>query len=228
MTQYTQSSYLCNSIFPANMTEPYFGNQTFCPLAGGDFGLNVSVPLYNVHALATLHTQIRGVDSSEPAQTLFCIDIHVTPYKANSWPFQLFLWFPAAIAMAFWVTTWAARFAAGWVVGVDRSTMARREVTLLKWGTMLISGMSGERFGVSTALLRFGMFDVFVAPLRPKALVANLFPVTPGLRDIMYHIQFVTMLGMIAVSWPSFFYTIVAQSAWADLVWSMCCDHTAK
>lgn len=28
--------------------------------------------------------------------------------------------------------------------------------------------------------------------------------VTPGLRDIMHHIQFCTILVMIAVSWPHF------------------------
>ena len=27
---------------------------------------------------------------------------------------------------------------------------------------------------------------------------------TPGLRDIIHHIQFCTILGMIAVSWPTF------------------------
>lgn len=45
--------------------------------------------------------------------------------------------------------------------------------------------------------------------------------VTPGLRDIIHHIQFVTMLGMIRVNWPGFFYPIVTQSAWADLVWNV-------
>lgn len=155
--QYTTSSWLCNSIFPAQLPSPYFpGNTTYCPMPAGHFGLNVSVPMYNIHALTTSHTQVRAVDASEPPQFIMCLDILVTPYKKNSWPYQLFLWFPAAIAIAYWITTWAARFAAGWVVGVDRSSMGRREVTLLKWGTMLISGLSGERLGVSTALLRFG------------------------------------------------------------------------
>lgn len=43
---------------------------------------------------------------------------------------------------------------------------------------------------------------------------------TPGLRDIIHHIQFITMLCMIRVNWPQFMYPIVAQSAWANLVWS--------
>lgn len=133
----------------------------FCPIAPGDFGINVSIPLYNVHEIATLETQIHIVDSGEPARTLACVDVRVTPYTASSWPYKVFLWVPAGLAMGYWVTTWAARFAAGWVVSASRSTMARREVTMLKWGTMIISGLSGERFGVSAALLRFGRFFRF-------------------------------------------------------------------
>lgn len=64
----------------------------------------------------------------------------------------------------------------------------------------------------------------------------ELMIVTPGLRDIMHHIQFCTVLVMIAVNWPNFACKlryarsreatadisdpIVAQLAWADLVWS--------
>jgi hypothetical protein len=33
---------------------------------------------------------------------------------------------------------------------------------------------------------------------------AELLVVTPGLRDVMYHIQFCSVLGMIAVNWPEF------------------------
>lgn len=87
---------------------------------------------------------------------------------------------------------------------------------MLKWGTMIISGLSGERFGVSAALLRFGKS---ARPVPLQVCDAD-HAVTPGLRDIMFHIQFVTMLGMININWPSFFYPIVSQSSWADLVWS--------
>lgn len=118
--------------------------------------MNVSVPLLNVHALTTLHTQVHVVDTGDPAQTITCVDIYVTPYEENSWPYRLFLWFPISLAIAYFITTWAARFAAGWVVSPTRSALDRREASMLKWGTMLISGLSGERFGVSAALLRFG------------------------------------------------------------------------
>ncbi|TXT15573.1 hypothetical protein VHUM_00076 [Vanrija humicola] len=197
VVQFKSSGWLCNSLFPANLTSEYIpNNMTYCPLPAGPFGINASIPLYNVHALTTIHSRIHAVETSEPAQTIMCVDVYVTPYDDESWPYRLFLWFPASIAIAFWIVTWAARFAAGWLIGADRRAGGQR---MLKWGTMLISGLSGERLGVSAALLRF---------------------VTPGLRDILHHIQFVTMLGMISVSWPGFFYPIVAQSAWADLLWN--------
>lgn len=157
--QYISTSWLCNSIFPANLTTPYFpGNVTYCPLRAGNFGINISVPLYNVHAITTLHTEIHVVDTSDPAKTLACVDVYAVPYEENSWPYQLFLWLPASIAMAYWIVTWAARFAAGWVVTLDRTDQAQREAHMLKWGTMLISGLSGERLGASAALLRFGEY----------------------------------------------------------------------
>lgn len=200
MKQWTTASWVCSAIYPAVLKKPWpLVNETYCPVPAGPFGLNVTVPLYNVHALTTLSTRIRIVDTSNEPYTLGCYDVRVTPYEADSWPYRLFLWFPAAIAIGFFVTTWAARFAAGWVIGVDRAGTGRRETAMIKWATMLISGLSGERFSVSAALIRF---------------------VTPGLRDIVHHIQFVTMLGMLAVRWPRFFYPIVGQGAWADLVWS--------
>lgn len=154
MTQYTLSAWLCPSIFPGNTSTPYVPDQDYCPIQVGAFGINVSIPLANIHALATLHTEVRVVDANEPAYTLGCVDVWVSPYDEGSWPYQLFLWFPAAVAMAYWIVTWAARFAAGWVVGADRTDTS--EAVMLKWGTMLISGLSGERLGVSAALLRFG------------------------------------------------------------------------
>lgn len=164
--QYTSSSFLCNSLFPAVLPAPYVPGNTYCvqnspslestSFPKGEFGVNVSVPLYNVHALTTLHTEIHIVDTSDQATSLACIDVYVVPYEENSWPYQLFLWLPASIAMAYFIVTWAARFAAGWVIGLDRSDQAQREAHMLKWGTMLISGLSGERLGASAALLRFG------------------------------------------------------------------------
>jgi hypothetical protein len=83
----------------------------------------------------------------------------------------LFLWFPVALAIGFLVVSWGARFAAGWVVGSGvaeyeqkdasagmrtRVEGAKKEARMRKWGTMIISGLSGERLTVSAGLLRFG------------------------------------------------------------------------
>jgi hypothetical protein len=83
----------------------------------------------------------------------------------------MFLWLPVALAIGFFVTTWGARFAAGWVVGSGvaeyeqketalgrraKLDTAKKEATMRKWGTMIISGLSGERLSVSGGLLRFG------------------------------------------------------------------------
>ncbi|KAK4687354.1 mediator of RNA polymerase II transcription subunit 6, partial [Tremellales sp. Uapishka_1] len=212
-TAYSSATYLCNSLFPATLTEPYFpDNVTYCPLPAGPFAINLSIPLRHSYDLTTLHTQVRIVDTSVPALTLTCIDVHFTPYHEDAWYYRLFLWAPVAIAIGYWATTWAARFAAGWVVGSGvaeygqkgeamgaETRVTKRDARMRKWATMFVSGLSGERLGVSGGLLRF---------------------VTPGLRDVVIHIQWCTMLAMVAVSWPAFAYPIFAQGAWTDLVWN--------
>lgn len=151
-----------------------------------------------------------------------------------------------ALAVGFWVTSWGARFAAGWVVGSgvaeygakdqhgemrrkELDKAGRRDARMRKWGTMIVSGLSGERLSVSSGLLRFG--ESMQVNVEREADIA----VTPGLRDIMHHIQFCTILIMVAVSWPhfacepimkllvwcaDFIDPIIARLAWADLVWS--------
>ena len=164
---YSSTSWLCDSVYPDTLTSPEFGNDTdHCPIEAGAFGINISIPLYRSYALTTLRTRVRIVDTSADALTLACYDLNFTPLKDNGWYYQLFLWFPVALAIAFWVVTWAARFAAGWVVGSGvaeygtkegtRRLEGKREARMRKWGTMIISGLSGERLGASSALLRFG------------------------------------------------------------------------
>ncbi|RSH82219.1 hypothetical protein EHS25_005929 [Saitozyma podzolica] len=210
---YSSTSWLCNSVFPSNLTEPYYPfNTTYCPLPAGPFAINLTIPLYRSYGLTTLSTEVRIVDTSLSANTIACVDIDVTPYNRDGWYYELFLWLPVAIAVGFWATSWTARFTAGWIVGsgvagyetkegsATRIVAAnKREARMRKWGTMIVSGLSGERLSVSGGLLRF---------------------VTPGLRDVMYHIQFCSILGMIAVNWPEFAYPIIARTAWADLVWN--------
>jgi hypothetical protein len=132
--------------------------------------MNLSIPLSHKHALTTLTTQIRVVDASVPPNELLCINVSTTPFYQASGIYLVFLWVPVAIAIGYWVTCWAARFAAGWVVGrvvaegpggtsAPGATghLSKLEHGLMrKWGTMMVSGLSGERLSVSGGLLRFG------------------------------------------------------------------------
>ncbi|WWC61710.1 uncharacterized protein I303_104295 [Kwoniella dejecticola CBS 10117] len=213
---YQSTSWLCNSVFPSELPTPYFPyNTTYCPLPAGDFAINLTIPLYSSYALTTLQTEVRIVDTSTEAANLACIDIHISPYNRKGWYYKLFLWLPVATAIGFWIVSWGARFVTGWIVGsgvaeYDQKESSalkiagvgnpnKREARLRKWGTMIISGLSGERLSVSGGLLRFS---------------------TPSLKDVIFHVQFCTMLGMIAVNWPQFAYPIFARGAWADLVWN--------
>lgn len=44
--------------------------------------------------------------------------------------------------------------------------------------------------------------------------------VTPGLKEVIHHVQFCAILGMIAVAWPRFAYPVLSQGAWATMVWN--------
>ncbi|KAJ9111736.1 hypothetical protein QFC19_001097 [Naganishia cerealis] len=223
---WSTTTYICNSLFPPSpLPEPYIPrNTTYCPLPAGDLGINISVPISGSYGLSTLRTQVRIVDTALPANELSCINIDLSPYYPDAWYWSIFLWIPAGLAIGYWIAAWAARFAAGWVVGSagegsssadegetrnapagigsvagaggdsDASRLSR------KWGTMLVSGVSGERLGYSGALLRF---------------------ITPGFRDVIWHLQFCAVLAMVAVDWPEFAYPILAQGAWASLVWNV-------
>ncbi|KAK8864265.1 hypothetical protein IAR55_001511 [Kwoniella newhampshirensis] len=215
---YDSTTWLCNSLFPSDLPTPYIrDNTTYCPLPAGDFAINLSIPLYHPYALTTLRTQVRVVDTTAEANNVACYNIQVSPYRKNQWYYELFLWLPVALAIGFWLVSWGARFVTGWIVGsgvaeygqkesgglrvVGTGTGGgnKREATMRKWGTMIISGLSGERLSVSGGLLRF---------------------VTPGVQDILFHIQYFAMLGMFTVRWPEFAYPIVARGAWASLVWN--------
>lgn len=150
---------------------------------------------------------------------------------------MLFLWLPAALAIGFWVSSWASRFAAGWVVGRMMDHPEGEGLTAAgeiegwgknggksrKWGTMLISGLSGERLGVSGGLLRFSEscqscgteFGTLIdgSPLLVRRyshqnkhywILIFTYVVTPGFRDVLWHLQFCAVLGMMAVRWPDF------------------------
>lgn len=169
---YSSTTWLCNSLFPAALPEPYYPyNTTYCPLPAGDFAINISIPLYRSYALTTLHTQVRIVDTSLEAASLTCLNIHVSPYDDSGWYYLLFRYWLVALVAGFWLVSWGARFVTGWIVGSGVAEYGQkelagarlmaggsnnREATMRKWGTMIISGLSGERLSVSGGLLRFG------------------------------------------------------------------------
>ena len=160
------ASWLCPSILPAELPTSYSANETYCPLPAGPFALNISVPLYHSYILTTLRTRVRVVDTTAEANTLACYDLEYTPWVQGQWPYQIFRWVPVSIAIGIWLATWGARFAAGWVVGSGVAeyevkeghgvAAAKRDARMRKWGTMIVSGLSGERLSVSGGLLRFG------------------------------------------------------------------------
>jgi hypothetical protein len=176
---WSTTTYICNSLFPPSpLPEPYVPrNTTYCPLPAGDLGINISVPISGSYGLSTLRTQVRIVDTSLPPKELSCINIDLSPYYDDAWYWDIFLWIPAGLAVGYWIASWAARFAAGWVAGgpADENSTAEEEIRggggissvagaggdrgtsrfSRKWGTMLVSGVSGERLGFSGALLRF-------------------------------------------------------------------------
>lgn len=178
---WSTTTYICNSLFPPSpLPEPYIPrNTTYCPLPAGRLGINVSIPISGSYGLSTLRTQVRIVDTALPPRELSCINIDLSPYYDDAWYWDIFLWIPAALAIGYWIASWAARFAAGWVAGGpgDESSAAEEEIRggggilsvagaggdrgtsrfSRKWGTMLVSGVSGERLGFSGALLRFSM-----------------------------------------------------------------------
>lgn len=236
------TTYACDSLFPPSPLpypyEPRSTNangtsswSTYCPLAAGSIGLNVSLPFKpSSYPLSTLETTVRLVDASTPPNEVACTQVLVTPYDPSSRLYALIIWLPVALAIGYWAATWAARFAAGWIVGrMSMGSTTRAEEGLAvgagaadeedvdgwgrrggagrRWGTMLISGLSGERVGVSGGLLRF---------------------ITPGFRDVLWHLQFCAALAMVAVAWPPFAYPIFARTAWASLVWNTTIATTAE
>jgi hypothetical protein len=178
---WSTTTYVCNSLFPPSpLPYPYIpNNTTYCPLNAGPFALNLSIPLANGYPLSTLSTMIRIVDTAVPANELACVTLKMTTYYPNGWYYSLIFWLPVAMAIGYWISSWAGRFAAGWVVGRMADGAADGEVQgwgrqggkSRKWGTMIVSGLSGERLGVSGGLLRFGEYQNDPFPLRAGILM---------------------------------------------------------
>ncbi|KAJ9121771.1 hypothetical protein QFC22_002393 [Naganishia vaughanmartiniae] len=211
---WSTTTYICNSLFPPSpLPEPYIPrNTTYCPLPAGDLGINISVPLTGSYGLSTLRTQVRIVDTSIPANELSCINIDLSPYYPDAWYWDIFLWIPAGLAIGYWIASWAARFAAGWVVGRagDGSSSMDHGETRNAAGIGSVADAGGDS-SASRISRKWGTM-LYVEASHSRS---NPIP------DVIWHLQFCAVLAMIAVDWPEFAYPIFAQGAWASLLWNV-------
>lgn len=185
-----KTSSFCEVLRPPSPLPTLPTNDTFyCPLSAGPlaFGLAVPLPLES-YALKTLVTQLRIVDSSSPAHELACVEIAATPAPREhriygGW--TGIFWGTLGLTLAFWLVTSIGRVSAAWDRGLGR-TGHPWWLKLERTGFVLASALSGEKFSVSPALLRFA---------------------TPSARDLVLTTQWCATLGMIAVQWPDFICT---------------------
>lgn len=125
----------------------------------GSLAFGLTIPLNETSSLKTLVTQIRIVDSSSPAHELTCLEIAATPmYRDDEMirgPWSGIFWGTIALTVAYWIITSVGRISAAWDRGLGRSgNMWWMKIE--RTGFILASALSGEKFSVSPALLRFG------------------------------------------------------------------------
>ncbi|KZW04142.1 hypothetical protein EXIGLDRAFT_828063 [Exidia glandulosa HHB12029] len=177
--------------------------DTFCPLNAGPFAFSVNVPLKHDYSLMSIETRLRILDVSEPALQLACVDVSATPLKpTRASPYgqaRIIFWLTGALCLAFFVVIACARIASAWgraQVRAGTTFWSRMQRT----GFICVSALSGERFSVTPALLRF---------------------CTPAARDILFHTQWCASLAMVAVQWPDFAYPILSHTAWSMLLFNV-------
>lgn len=147
-------------------------------------------------------TEIRLTDSSSPALTIACIQLHTSSYIADRWYWDFIMWLPVALAIGFlFLSVLAALFAAEVAQRSAFKNRAREggapKLFRDRLGPMMVSALSGRGLVASPALLRF---------------------VTPGCWDIIYHLQFIVAIAMCHVQWPDFAYPFLRQAAWSTLL----------
>ncbi|KAI7940044.1 hypothetical protein MJO28_013696 [Puccinia striiformis f. sp. tritici] len=211
---FSNQSALCSSIRTPNSNNN--NNSSGCPYGPGEIGLGVQLPLSSQHTdypFLTLSTQLQLLDTSTPALTLGCIEIDTSPYYPAHLYFKLLRWIPIAILIGYLIVCWSGRIWAGIISeSLNREAQAAASLTthhhprksihtifLARFTSVWWLVWSGQGLLLSGALLRFS---------------------TPGLRDILNFIQFISILGLYSVQWPEFIYPIFTQSAWSTLVFN--------
>ncbi len=195
---------LCDRMYPTapdlvhNLTGPY----RICTWGPGQVAFGVSIPLDGSYAFGSINTQLRISDSSTPARTISCIEVEVTPYYPNEWYWKLIFAVPVAMAAATFVLAAVARIVTAVTM---RRQLYKNKARLGGAPTFvkdvlcptIVSALAGDVVVRSPALLRF---------------------VTPGCVDIILFVQYVSILGMIAVQWPEFVYPVLKQASWGSLL----------
>ncbi|PVF96351.1 hypothetical protein CPB86DRAFT_762385 [Serendipita vermifera] len=197
---FDDTSALCDSIRPPSPLPTLDANDTeYCPLAAGKLAFGLSIPLNEAYSLKTLVTQIRIVDSSSPAHELTCMEVTATPLYLGDklyGPWTGIFWVTIGLTLAYWTVTGIGRISAAWDRGLGRSGNILW-MKVERTGFILASALSGEKFSVYPALLRFA---------------------TPSARDLMLTTQWCASLAMISVQWPEFAYPIFSNAAWSTLL----------
>lgn len=152
---------LCQTLRPPSPLPPLTdARQGFCPVQPGPVAFSVSTSLDRSFELMTLDTQIRVLDTSTPAQELACINVLATPLSSR---FDgsvyghavIIFWTSVGLAIGYWLIVGIARIAAAWRRGRQRSHVGLWS-QVQRFGLVLASAISGERFASSAALIRFG------------------------------------------------------------------------
>ena len=195
---------ICDRMYPTgpdylhNLT----GQYQSCTYGSGQVAFGVSVPLNGSYGFGSINTQIRIIDSSTPARTISCIQVEVSPYYPNSWYWHFLLYLPIALAIAYFVLSTLARTITA--ITLRRQAFKNKarpggEPTFIndQLSPTVLAVLSAEPVVRSPALLRF---------------------VTPGFWDVIAYLQFVAVVGMIAVQWPEYVYPAFKQAAWSFLM----------
>lgn len=196
---------LCSTLRPPSpLPPPTDATQGFCPVSPGPVAFSVSTALDRSYELMTLDTQIRVLDTSTPAKELACINVLATPLSSQFdgsvyGPAIVVFWTSVGLAIGYWLIVGLGRIAAAWKRGRQRSHVGLWS-QMQRFGLVLASAISGEQFASSPALIRFG---------------------TPSMRDIIFHTQWCTLLGMVSVQWSPFAYPFFAQTAWSSLLYNI-------
>jgi hypothetical protein len=199
---FSNFTYVCDRLFPTSPDATNPGVANTCQYGPGTVAFAVDVPIDATYEGTTVWTQIQLIDPSSPPLTLACIEVPLTPYRADRWWWHLLFWLPIALFIAYFALVAAASVILAITMRARAFRSRAREgsaPTLItdKISPAIVSALSGQGVSLSPSLLRFA---------------------TPGCWDILHHTQFIVGIAMLAVRWPDFAYPFLRQVAWSALL----------